>query len=90
MTSILGYEAQVQIILEKIRDINGVRKSFSGIGSKGCLGGSMVEHMPSADSVIPNVGIDSHIGLPLGSMLLPLPVSLPLYVSSMNKEIKYF
>lgn len=34
MASILGYETQVQIIPEKMRDVNGVRKSFSGIGSK--------------------------------------------------------
>ena len=30
-------------------------------------------------------GIESHIGLPTGGLLLPLPVSLPLSVSLMNK-----
>ena len=27
------------------------------------------------------LGIESHIGLPAGTLLLPLPMSLPLYVS---------
>ena len=31
-------------------------------------------------------GIESHIGLPAWSLLLPLPVSLPLSVSLMNKK----
>ena len=33
-------------------------------------------------------GIESHVGLPAWSLLLPLPVSLPLSVSLMNKQIK--
>ena len=32
----------------------------------------------------------SHIGLPAGSLLLPLPVSLPLSDSLMNKQIESF
>ena len=47
----------------------------------GRLGSSVVEHLPSAQVVILGSGIESHIGLPTGSPLLPLPVSLPLSVS---------
>ena len=42
------------------------------------LGGSAVEHLPSAQVVIPGSRIESHIGLLEGSLLLPLPVSLLL------------
>ena len=49
------------------------------------LGGSAVEHLPSAQGVILGSGIKSHIGLPVRSLLLPLPMSLPLSVSLMNK-----
>ena len=48
---------------------------------KGHLGGSAVEHLPSAQGVIPGSGIKSRIKLPVRSLLLPLPVSLPLCVS---------
>ena len=53
----------------------------------GHLGDSVVAHLPLAQAVIPcHYGIESHVGLPTGSLLLPLPVSLPLSVSSlMNK-----
>ena len=34
-------------------------------------------------------GIESHIRLPAGNLLPPLPMSLPLSVSLMNKSIKY-
>ena len=44
----------------------------------GRLGGSAVEHLPSAQGVIPEFGIESHIRHLAGSLLLPLPVSLPL------------
>ena len=43
---------------------------------KGHLGGSMVERLPSAQGVNLGPGIESHIGLPAGSLLLPLPGSL--------------
>ena len=43
-----------------------------------CLGGSVVERMPLAQGVIPGSRIESHIGLPVRSLLLSLPVSLPL------------
>ena len=36
------------------------------------------------------VFLGSHIGLPAGSLLLPLPVSLPLSDSLMNKQIESF
>ena len=41
---------------------------------QGHLGDSVVEHPPSAQAVIP----ESRIRLTVGSLLLPLPVSLPL------------
>ena len=50
--------------------------------SKGCLGGSAVEHLPSGP------GIESHIGLPAWSVLLPLPVSLPLSHEKINRILK--
>ena len=53
--------------------------------TSGHLGGSVVEHLPSAQGVIPGSEIESHIGLLAGSLLLPLPMSLPLCVSLMNK-----
>ena len=44
----------------------------------GHLGGSVVECLPSAQGVIPGSGIESHIRLLAGGLLLPLPVSLAL------------
>ena len=52
------------------------------------LGSSVVEHLPSAQGVILETRIESHIGLPAWSLLLPLPVSLSLSVSFMDKSIK--
>ena len=52
------------------------------------LGGLAVEHLPLVQDVVPGSGIESHIGLPAGSLLLPLPMSLPLSVSLMGKWIK--
>ena len=51
----------------------------------GRLSGSAVELLPSAQGVIPESGIESRIGLLVESLLLSLPVSLPLCVSFMNK-----
>ena len=51
----------------------------------GHLGGSVVEHLPLAQGVIPDPGIESHIRLPVKSLLLPLSVSLPHSWSLMNK-----
>ena len=52
-----------------------------------CLGGSAVGCLPSAQVVILESRIESRIRLPAGSLLLPLPVCLPLSqsVSLMNK-----
>ena len=47
----------------------------------GCLGGSVVECLPSAQGMILGPGIESHIGLPVWSLLLSLPVSLRLSLS---------
>ena len=51
------------------------------------LGGSVVELLPSAQVVILGPGMGSRIRLLAGSLLLLLPVSLPisLCVSFMNK-----
>ena len=51
----------------------------------GHLGGSVVERLPSAQGVILGARIEPHITLPAWTLLLPLPVSLPLSVSLMNK-----
>ena len=47
----------------------------------GSPGGSAVEHLPLAQGVTPGPGIESHVRLPAWSLLLPLPVSLPLFLS---------
>ena len=44
----------------------------------GCLGGSVVGRLPLAQGVIPGLRIEFRIGLPARTLLLPLPVSLPL------------
>ena len=49
----------------------------------GHLGGSAVEHLPSAQGVILGSWVESCIGLLAGSLLLPLPLSLGL--SRINK-----
>ena len=43
-------------------------------------GGSVVEHLPLAQVMILGPGIESHIRLPEGTLLLLLPLSLPLCV----------
>ena len=52
------------------------------IKSTGCLCSSVVEHLPSAQGVIPGLVIESRIGLPVRSLLLPpcLCLSLSLCV----------
>ena len=42
---------------------------------QGCLGGSAVEHLPSAQGMRLGSRIESHIGPLAGSLLLPLPAS---------------
>ena len=54
----------------------------------GHQGYSVVEYLPSAQGVIPGLGIKSHIGLSVRSLLLPLLMFLPLSVSRMNKYIR--
>ena len=55
----------------------------------GRLGASAVEHLPLAQGMILGSGIESHIGLPAWSLLLPLPMSLPhsLSLSLMNLQL---
>ena len=48
------------------------------IGREGHLGGLVVEHLPLAQVMNPGSWDQVHIGLPAWSLLLPLPVSLPL------------
>ena len=48
---------------------------------QGSLGYSVVQHLPSAWGMILEPWIQSHIGLPAWSLLLPLSVSLPLSLS---------
>ena len=40
--------------------------------------GLVVKHLPSAQGVILGPGIEFHIRLPAGTLLLPLPMSLTL------------
>ena len=49
-------------------------------GDEGRLGGSAVEHLPLAQDLIRGPGIESRVELPAWSLLLPLPMSLPLSV----------
>ena len=46
----------------------------------GRLGGSAVEHLPLAQGMILGSGIECHIRLLAWSLLLSLPMSLPLCV----------
>ena len=70
---------------------DSVRKSIkflSKLLNVGHLGGSVVERLLSTQVVIQGPGIESHVRFPAWSLLLPLPVSLPLSLSLMNKKIK--
>ena len=51
----------------------------------GHWGGSVVEHLSLVQVMVPGLGIKSRVRLHAGSMLPPLPMSLPLSVSLMNK-----
>ena len=53
---------------------------------KGCLGGSVVDHLPLAQDMIPDSQDQYSIRLPTGSPLLPLPMSLPLSPSIYSHE----
>ena len=55
-----------------------LRESVYRKGAEGHLGGSVVEHLPSAQVVIWGPGIKSYNRPFAGSLLLPLPVSLSL------------
>ena len=48
------------------------------IGDMGPLGGSVVEHLPSAQGMIPGSWNRVPYWAPSGSLLIPLPMSLPL------------
>ena len=62
-----------------------VLSGFIKMSMWGCLGSAVVEHLPLAQGMIPGSGIESHIRLLVGSLLLPLPVSLSISLSLMNK-----
>ena len=66
-------------LLSDCVDLNS--RSTAELHRLGHLGGSVVELLPLARGMISGSRIESHIGLPLGSLLLPLPVP----VSLMNK-----
>ena len=51
-----------------------VIKNWIKMKFEGCLGSSAVEHLPLAQGMIPGTRIESHIRLPAGSLLFPLPV----------------
>ena len=51
-----------------------------GVRAMGCLGDSAVECLSLAQGMILGPGMESLIGLPMGSLLLPLPMTLPLSV----------
>ena len=53
----------------------------SNKSTMGCLDGSVVEHLPSAQGVISGSWDQVLHGLPAWSLLLPLPVSASLSVS---------
>ena len=69
---------QINQLLGKKGAILSVGKLPLEIIKPGCLGGSAVERLPLAQGRIPGSGIESHIRLPVRSLLFPLPVSLPL------------
>ena len=72
-----------------LSSVSGFRASLlkflQEFGILGCLGGSVVEHLPLAQGVFPGLGIESHIGLPHWEE----PASPSAYVSAslslMNK-----
>ena len=71
---------QFKIIIEK----NLALKNNLALG---LLGGSAVEGLCLTLGMIPGSGIESHIQFFVGSLLLPLPMSLPLslFVSFINQ-----
>ena len=55
----------------------------------GCLGGSGVKPLPLTQGVSLESGIESHIGVPVGSLLLSWPNFLPLSLSlSLSHALK--
>ena len=63
-----------------IRDLNVKSKTLKPL-EEGCLGGSVVGCLHSAQGVILGAKIKSRIGLPAGKLFLPLPMSLLLCLS---------
>ena len=62
---------------------NGYIDSWLNNAAEGHLDGSVFEHLPFAQGVV--LGLSPTFGLPLRNLLLPLPLSLPLSMSLMNK-----
>ena len=52
--------------------------SLKSVNWLGHLGGSAVEHLPWAQGMIPESGMESHIRFLAGSLVLLQPMSLPL------------
>ena len=78
VSPVLGCRSMGGLHLSHINDV--MNDEFANGLSKvqGCLGGSVAEHLPSAWIMISGSGIESHIGLPVGSLPLSLPMSLPV------------
>ena len=78
----LFFPSVLEIFLRFYWHLTSISLSYKS-GVRGCLGDSVVECLPSAQGP----GIESHIRLPAGSLILPLPVSLSLSLSVylMNK-----
>ena len=73
-----------QILTGHARE-EGMDLSFDRNDALDTWGGSGVERLPSAQGVTLGPGIESHVRLLTGSLRLPLPVSLLLSESLMNK-----
>ena len=82
-----------QALPNHFRILSLMFQSLDQFSVQGHLGGSVVECLPSAQVMILgswDPGIKSHIRFPMGSLLLPLPMSLlpSLCLSWINKILK--
>ena len=82
-----GQQTSQSSITHTGKDAQGMERCFHHLTlmdarnpNKGHLGGSVVERLPLAQGMILGSGIEFRVGLPTRSLLLPLPMSLPLSV----------
>ena len=84
MDKVLGYNRLLTLSEEEIEDhsrpviIKEIEMIIKNFPHMGHLSGSSAERLPSAQVMILGPRIESHVGLPAWSLLLPLAVSLPL------------